>query len=659
MSIAFGLIVLLIIAVAAMVGVAIAFAVAGFKKDNEKTDEGSYFDGNIWQIMGYRILSAFVCTITLGIAYPWMLCMVQRWEAKHTVINGRRLRFNGHGHQLIGKYLLWVFLTAITCGIYGIWLGLGMKKWVVKHTVYADDESPAESYFSGGAGGYLGIHLLSYILTVFTFGIGKAWGDKMVLEWESKHTHIGGSTLQFNGTGGQLFVKYLIFAILTPLTFGLYALFFTVTYTKWKVKHTEAVYCQQEIASGKNMALPIILGVAGALLVLIIGGVIVLGVLGVPTIGLLFTRDSLVEEHTELIEYVAETELVKSMLTEELLGEDNDHHDYLGNTLHYVFDDNIFFDYEEEVLYIEFSVIEYKFPVWLTNNDDWKTENLQGSGVFKVEYHFEEAPETLYLKGETFISEKSVNVETGDSDDAREWLEERYNSDEPSDVPSDIPSDVPSDNPSTEVEYTYPLGNIKTDPTDEDFQIFFNMIRENPTLWQNAPSFVSEEQTTKTLITDYIFKHGAPWGLISCFDIPYEYVPHPDYADTDDNFWQICRYNAKDINWVVKALFGVTPVPYGKEESYSNYYENEYFYREAIELYTGGSEFTSVVDFSYYYEEWVRENEYRITVNITTVYGDGYMDMPAESYTWVFYATPMHSENYGTYWQIKEFDQVD
>lgn len=209
--------------------------------------ECSYFDGNTWQLIGYRILSALVNTITLGIAYPWMLCMVQRWEAKHTVIHGRRLKFNGHGHQLIGKYLLWVFLTVITFGIYSIWLGLGMKKWVVKHTVYADEEQPVDSYFSGGAGGYFGIHILSFIITLFTLGIGKAWADKMVLCWEAKHTHIGGSPLEFNGTGGQLFVKYLLLVLLTPLTLGIYALFFTVIYMKWHIKHTEAVYQTPEI----------------------------------------------------------------------------------------------------------------------------------------------------------------------------------------------------------------------------------------------------------------------------------------------------------------------------------------------------------------------------------------------------------------------------
>lgn len=233
---------------AMIIGVIIVIAaLLSRKKTADTGNDESYFDGSTWQLIGYRVLSALVNAITLGIAYPWMLCMVQRWEVKHTVIHGRRLKFNGHGHQLIGKYLLWVFLTIITFGIYGIWLGLGMKKWVVKHTVYGDEEKPVDSYFSGGAGGYLGIHILSFILTLFTFGIGKAWADKMVLKWEAKHTHIGDSPLEFNGTGGQLFVKYLLLVLLTPLTLGIYALFFTVVYMKWEVKHTEAVYQTPEI----------------------------------------------------------------------------------------------------------------------------------------------------------------------------------------------------------------------------------------------------------------------------------------------------------------------------------------------------------------------------------------------------------------------------
>ncbi len=234
-------------AVVLLGGIAAIIIACVTRKPTEVTEEDSYFDGNTLQMIGYRILSALVCTVTLSIAYPWMFCMVKRWEVKHTVIHGRRLKFTGHGHQLIGRYLLWVFLTIITLGIYSIWFGLGMKKWLVSHTIYADDEDPVESYFSGGAGGYLGIHILSGLLSVFTLGIGRAWAKKNVLAWEARHTHIGGSPLVFQGTGGQLFGKYLLLVLLTPLTLGIYTLCFPVIFLKWQMKHTEALYQTPEI----------------------------------------------------------------------------------------------------------------------------------------------------------------------------------------------------------------------------------------------------------------------------------------------------------------------------------------------------------------------------------------------------------------------------
>lgn len=242
-------ILIMVLALIVIVGVVVLItALASSKKKPAAAGgDASYFDGNTWQLIGYRLLMGLVCTVTLGIAYPWMHCLVQRWEMRHTVIHGRRLKFTGRGHQLIGKYLLWVFLTIITFGIYGIWLGLSMKKWTVKHTVYADEEKSVDSYFSGGAGGYLGIHLLAILLTVITFGIGKAWADRKVMAWEARHTHIGGSPLVFNGSGGQLFGKYVLLVILTPLTLGIYALFFPVILIKWRVSHTDARYQTPEI----------------------------------------------------------------------------------------------------------------------------------------------------------------------------------------------------------------------------------------------------------------------------------------------------------------------------------------------------------------------------------------------------------------------------
>lgn len=98
----------------------------------------SYFDGHTIQLFLWRLLGLFLCVITLSIAFPWTMCMVYRWEAKHTVINGYRLSFNGKGGQLFGRYMLWLLLTILTVGIFLICLANKIKKWKIKHTVFQD-----------------------------------------------------------------------------------------------------------------------------------------------------------------------------------------------------------------------------------------------------------------------------------------------------------------------------------------------------------------------------------------------------------------------------------------------------------------------------------------------------------------------------------------
>ena len=99
---------------------------------------GSYFDGGLLQQIGWRLLGGLLTLFTLGIGLPWAVCMLYRWETKHTVIDGHRLGFNGTGGQLLGKWLLWMLLTIITIGIYGFWVSIKLKKWITKHTYLAN-----------------------------------------------------------------------------------------------------------------------------------------------------------------------------------------------------------------------------------------------------------------------------------------------------------------------------------------------------------------------------------------------------------------------------------------------------------------------------------------------------------------------------------------
>lgn len=102
----------------------------------------SYFDGGLLQQIGWLILGIIVTIITLGIGFPWAVCMQYNWETKHTIIEGRRLRFNGNAVQLFGKWILWLLLTIITLGVFSFWIPIKIKKWKTKHTFFDNRAIP-------------------------------------------------------------------------------------------------------------------------------------------------------------------------------------------------------------------------------------------------------------------------------------------------------------------------------------------------------------------------------------------------------------------------------------------------------------------------------------------------------------------------------------
>ena len=98
----------------------------------------SYFDGGLLQLIGWKILGGLVTVCTFGICYPWAVCMVYSWKTKHTVINGKRLKFDGSAVGLFGNWIKWLLLCIITLGIYSFWVGIALEKRKVKHTSFVD-----------------------------------------------------------------------------------------------------------------------------------------------------------------------------------------------------------------------------------------------------------------------------------------------------------------------------------------------------------------------------------------------------------------------------------------------------------------------------------------------------------------------------------------
>ena len=103
-------------------------------EDEDFVKDESFFDGKTLQLLGINILSTILTVFSLGLLYPFAVCLELKWINKHTVINRKKLVFDGNGLQLWGKYILWFILSIITFGIFSLWLSILMLKWEAKHT---------------------------------------------------------------------------------------------------------------------------------------------------------------------------------------------------------------------------------------------------------------------------------------------------------------------------------------------------------------------------------------------------------------------------------------------------------------------------------------------------------------------------------------------
>jgi len=98
----------------------------------------SYFDGGLFQLIGWQILGVIVTVLSAGICLPWAFCMIYRWETNHTIIDGKRLAFDGSALQLFGNWIKWFFAIIFTLGIYSFWVNIKLKQWKIKHTYFVN-----------------------------------------------------------------------------------------------------------------------------------------------------------------------------------------------------------------------------------------------------------------------------------------------------------------------------------------------------------------------------------------------------------------------------------------------------------------------------------------------------------------------------------------
>lgn len=234
-------------------------------KKEVRTD--SYFDGSLLELIGWRILAVLITIVTLGIGNPWAQCMLYSYQIKHTVYNGKRLKFEGTGGDLFVNMFKWAFFTIITLGIYILFIPIRKTKWVVSNIHFEDEDFVRdESFFDGKTIQLIGINLLCILLNFISFSLLRAFTFCFKTKWIIKHTVINRKKLAFTGKAIALFGKYMLWGFLTVITFGIFGLWVPIKMLNWQNKNTHIKVVGEEENKDKTLWIAIPVAIIGIIL---------------------------------------------------------------------------------------------------------------------------------------------------------------------------------------------------------------------------------------------------------------------------------------------------------------------------------------------------------------------------------------------------------
>lgn len=164
--------------------------------------------------------------------------MLYSYQIKHTVYNGKRLKFEGTGGDLFVNMFKWFFFSIITFGIYLLFIPIKKTKWVISNIHFEEEELvKGESYFDGKTIQLIGINLICCLLNFISFGLLSAFTFCIKTKWIVKHTVINRKKIAFTGKAISLFGKYILWGFLTLITFGIFGVWVPIKMLKWQNKN--------------------------------------------------------------------------------------------------------------------------------------------------------------------------------------------------------------------------------------------------------------------------------------------------------------------------------------------------------------------------------------------------------------------------------------
>lgn len=207
-------------------------------KDNKRSSRKSGLGVNFFQYILFKLSLYLLSIITLGIGYPITFFYMTKWEAEHTYIDRRALRFDGSIKELMLIWLKWLGLVLLTLGVYSFFISKRLKIWKYNH-IHIEGEL---TILGGGVYTNAWVHFFLKlglkVLLVISLGLAKPYTVTRLANYEVVHTMIDGRRLSFNGNTLNLGGKFILWWFLTIITLGIYNFFLNLEFKKWVDRHT-------------------------------------------------------------------------------------------------------------------------------------------------------------------------------------------------------------------------------------------------------------------------------------------------------------------------------------------------------------------------------------------------------------------------------------
>lgn len=114
---------------------------------------------------------------TLGIYGAWLKMNIRRYTHQNIRFGDVEFSNNANGGEYFILNLKGYFLTIITLGIYYFWWQRDIFNYYIDNMRMEKGEQKIKCYSTATGGGFFGLLMVNFLITVFTLGFGKAWAD--------------------------------------------------------------------------------------------------------------------------------------------------------------------------------------------------------------------------------------------------------------------------------------------------------------------------------------------------------------------------------------------------------------------------------------------------------------------------------------------------